>query len=137
MAYSILQHHERMDGGGYPGRLCGDDIHDYPRIIAVADIYDAMTSERVYHSKDTPFTVVEMISKDAFGKLDPAVCTVFLNNVKDYFIGNLVELSDGRKAEVVFLGQYQAARPVVRTQSGEFLDLERRKDISIIDLCAV
>lgn len=136
VAYGILQHHERLDGGGYPGNLSSEEIHQYPRIIAVADIYDAMTSERVYHAKDTPFTVVEMINKEAFGKLDPEICTVFLNNVRDYFLGNIVKLSDGSKAEVVFLGQYQNARPVVRTQNGEFIDLERRKDISIVDLCA-
>lgn len=135
VAHGILQHHERLDGAGYPNRIAGEEIHAFAKIIAIADIYDAMTSERVYHSKDSPFTVVEMINHEAFGKLDPEICTVFLNNVRDYFLGNIVELSDGSKAEVVFLGQYQAARPVVKKQDGEFIDLERRKDISIVNLC--
>lgn len=135
VAHGILQHHERLDKSGYPGGLDDDNIHEFAKIIAVADIYDAMTSERVYHTKDSPFTVVEMISKEAFSKLDPEICTVFLNNVRDYLVGNIVALSDGSKAEVVFLGQYQASRPVVKTQSGEFIDLERRKDISIVELC--
>ncbi|WP_126720556.1 HD-GYP domain-containing protein [Lucifera butyrica] len=130
----ILQHHERMDGSGYPHQLCGEQIHHFARIIAVVDIYDAMTSDRVYHEKDNPFTVVEMISNQVFGQLDPFVCTTFLNNVRDYFVGNVVLLSDGRQAEVVYMGPFRASRPVVKTEDGQFMDLEKYKDIAIIKL---
>lgn len=128
---AVLQHHERMDGCGYPFQMKGDRIHPYAKIISIADMYDAMTSERVYQKKVTPFTVVEKIVNEMFDKLDPEICTVFLNNVRDYFIGNVVELSDGREAEVVYLGQFAASRPVVRTQEGTFIDLEKQKELSI------
>ena len=59
---------------------------------------------------------------------------IFLNNVRDYFIGNTVLLSDGREAEVVYLGQYISSRPVVRTEDGLFIDLEQRKELSIVRL---
>lgn len=131
---AVLQHHERMDGCGYPFQIKGDRIHPYAKIIAIADMYDAMTSDRVYQPKSTPFTVVEMIIKEMFNKLDPAICTIFLNNVRDYFIGNLVKLSDGREAEVVYVGQFVASRPVVRTQEGDFIDLEKHKELSVIKL---
>ncbi|MEN6564689.1 MAG: HD-GYP domain-containing protein [Veillonellales bacterium] len=131
---AVLQHHERMDGCGYPFQIKGDRIHPYARIIAIADMYDAMTSDRVYQPKTTPFNVVELIVKEMFNKLDPAICTIFLNNVRDYFIGNVVQLSDGREAEVVYVGQFVAARPVVRTQAGEFIDLEKRKELSVVKL---
>ena len=134
VGYGILQHHERLDGSGYPFKLKGNQIHKFAKIIAVADIYDAMTSDRVYQNKATPFSVVEVMVEEMFNKLDASICSVFLNNVRDYFVGNVVKLSDGRNAEVVYLGQIVGARPTVRTQDNNFIDLERRKDIRIVDL---
>ncbi|WP_378956326.1 HD-GYP domain-containing protein [Pelosinus sp. sgz500959] len=132
--YAVLQHHERMDGSGYPFKVTKDKWHEYARIVAVADTYAAMTAQRVYHDKDTPFAVVESMNNEMFNKLDPHICTVFLNNVRNYFVGNFVQLSDGRRAEVVYLGQFIASRPTVCTQDGQFIDLERNKNISIIDI---
>lgn len=129
--HGILQHHERFDGSGYPLAVPGEQIHKYARIIAVADIYDAMTSDRVYHRKVSPFAVAEMIVGEMFKKLDPEIVTIFLNNVRDYFVGNIVELSDGRQAEVIYLGQFMAARPIVVTEDNEYIDLECNKTISI------
>jgi putative nucleotidyltransferase with HDIG domain len=132
--HTILQHHEREDGSGYPLKVAGDKIHPFAKIVAVADIYDAMTSDKVYRKKTTPFQAVEAIVQDMYNKLDPNICTVFLNNVRDYFIGNIVELNDGREAEVVYLGKIVAARPIVRTDDGQFIDLEKQKNIGIIKL---
>lgn len=132
VVHGILQHHERFDGSGYPLAVAGDQIHQYAKIIAIADIYDAMTSDRVYHRKSSPFEVVELIVEEMFNKLDPEIVTVFLNNVRDYFIGNIVELSDGRRAEVIYLGQFLAARPIVLTEDKEYIDLERNKTLSIV-----
>lgn len=131
---AILQHHERDDGSGYPLKVTAEKIHPFAKIVAIADIYDAMTSDTVYRKKRTPFEAAEAVLKDMYDKLDPNICSVFLNNIRDYFIGNIVELSDGREAEVVYLGKYVSARPVVRTDDGEFIDLEKKKDIGIIKL---
>ncbi|TWH48326.1 HD-GYP domain-containing protein [Sporomusa sp. KB1] len=130
--HGILQHHERFDGSGYPLAVNGDQIHRYARIIAVADIYDAMTSDRVYHRKISPFSVVEMIVEEMFQKLDPEIGAIFLNNVRDYFIGNIVELNDGRQAEVIYLGQFMASRPIVVTEDKEYIDLECNKMLRIV-----
>ena len=127
----VLEHHERIDGSGYPNNLRADKIHPFAKIVAVADIYDAMTSDRVYQKKRTPFSVVEELNSAMFNKLDPETCSVFLNNVKDYFAGSLVRLSDGREAEVVYLGRTAASRPVVRTIYGEFIDLDVNQHIAI------
>ncbi|VBB06857.1 Hypothetical protein LUCI_2094 [Lucifera butyrica] len=132
--FGVLQHHERMDGSGYPFRVPGEKIHPFGKIIAIADIYDAMTSDRVYHNKVTPFEVVASLWREMYDKLDPGICGVFLNNVRDYFLGNHVELSDGREAEVVLMGQTAADRPVVRANDGTFIDLEKDKNISIVKL---
>jgi len=132
--YGVLQHHERMDGSGYPFQVKADKLHQYARIIAIADTYDAMTSNRVYHQKETPFLVVETMVSEMYLKLDPQICTVFLNNVRNYFTGNIIKLSDGRQAEVVYLGPSIATRPTVRTQDGQFIDLEKYKNIGIVEL---
>lgn len=131
VVYGILQHHERMDGSGYPLGVSGDKIHPYARIVAVADLYDAMTSERAYQKSSSPFDVVQTLVQEMFNKLDPEVCTTFLNNVRDYFVGNIVQLSDGRTAEVLYIAQFVGAKPILRTREGEFIDLEKRKDIKI------
>jgi putative nucleotidyltransferase with HDIG domain len=134
VACAVLQHHERMDGSGYPHRTCGAELHPYAKIVAVADVYDAMTSDRVYRKRHTPFKVLKTLTEEMFGKLDPDVCTTFMNNIRDYLIGNRVKLSDGRLAEVVALHHPMATRPVVRTQAGDFIDLESEKDIVIIEI---
>lgn len=134
IAQGILQHHERVDGTGYPLKLTKERIHRFAKIIAIADTYDAMTSDRVYRAKVSPFNVVETMMEEMYNKLDPEICTVFLNNVRDYFVGNIVQLSDGRQAEVVYISPIATARPTVRTAEGEFLDLEKHKEISVVDL---
>jgi len=130
----VLEHHERMDGSGYPLKLDGGRIHPYAKIIAVADVYDAMTSDRVYRSKVTPFFVLEMMAQKMFDEYDPSICEVFLRNVRSCFIGNTVQLSDGRQAEVVSAGQPIFTRPVVRTKNDEFIDLEKNREIMIVQV---
>jgi HD-GYP domain-containing protein (c-di-GMP phosphodiesterase class II) len=134
VSYGVLQHHERFDGSGYPFGITSGRIHQFAKIVAVADSYDAMTSDRVYRNKLTPFAVVEIMVDEMYNKLDPAICAVFLNNVRDYFTGNIVQLNDGREAEVIHMGHYIASRPIVKTKSGDFIDLEKEKNLSIIHM---
>ena len=129
--YGILQHHERLDGSGYPLGTTDEKIHPFAKIIAVADIYDAMTTDRCYQKSISPFSVVQTLVQEMFNKLDPEVCSEFLNRVRDYFVGSQVELSDGRPAEVLYLGRTAGEQPVVRTDDGEILDLEKCKNIAI------
>jgi putative nucleotidyltransferase with HDIG domain len=128
----ILQHHERDDGSGYPLGLHCASISEYGKIIAIADLYDAMTSDRVYRSKLPPFTAVETILAEMYGKLDPQLCLTFTSNLSQHLIGALVELSDGNTARVVLLNDVLASRPVVQLINGMYIDLEKRRDISIV-----
>jgi len=130
--YGVLQHHEKIDGTGYPWGINGEQIHPFATIIAVADIYDAMTSDRVYHLKQTPFEVIAEIKQETFGKLDPAICVTFLRNILDYFIGTKVRLSDGEEAEIIYQGHN--TYPTVYTRDGRFIDLQINRDISIVSL---
>jgi HD-GYP domain-containing protein (c-di-GMP phosphodiesterase class II) len=60
----VLQHHERVDGKGYPKGLCGKDIHIYARICSIADVYDALTSDRPYRKKMTPFDALKLMHNE-------------------------------------------------------------------------
>ena len=132
----VLQHHEGANGTGYPLQLTGEKIHIFARIIAVADIYDTMTSKDSENHM-TPFLAVETMIRHTFEKLDPTVAGVFLNNIRDQFIGNVVRLSDGRSAVVVYLGRFVSERPVVQTMDGQFIDLERTRDLNIVEVIRV
>jgi len=130
----IWQHHERMDGEGYPFGLSNGEISTYARILAVADTYDAMTSNRVYQNAVTPFKVVEEVFSELFCKLDPAISMTFLENLKDSLIGYIVRLSDGNEARVIYLDKVRPAQPVVKVANGLYIDLEKRRDLSIVEV---
>lgn len=134
VAAGVYQHHERINGTGYPAALKGDLVSKTARIIAIADMYDAMTSDRIYRRAHTPFAAVEVLAQGMYAELDLTVCNTFLRNVRDYFVGNMVRLSDGRNAKVIALGTYAATRPMVYASDGEFIDLEQRKELSILEL---
>lgn len=131
----ILQHHERLDGSGYPYAYQGNKVSYHAQIIAVADIYDAMTSSRVYRDADTPLKVISELSAEMFGKLDPGICKVFLEKLAESLIGNSVRLSNGTEAEIIFwdtrLGNM---KPVVKTADGEYIDLEKAHELNIIQV---
>jgi putative two-component system response regulator len=77
----IRHHHERWDGGGYPDGLTGEQIPLGARIVTVADTYDAMTTERVYHNENTPNQAVDEIRTGSGTRYDPAVVEAFLTVV--------------------------------------------------------
>ncbi len=121
--FGILQHHERLDGSGYPGHFKKDKIHRYARIVAIADIYDAMTSERNFCHKNNPFIVADTLVKDMYSKLDATLCTTFLTRFSNFIIGNTVQLTDGREAEIIYTGHFLNFSLVVRTPDGECLTI--------------
>ena len=126
-----LQHHERIDGSGYPMAVKGDKIHPYAKLIAIADVFDAMTSVRSYGKRATPYEAVEIMKREMVGKLDYQVCSVFLDKLSQRFVGDIVQLSNGQRGEVVFLNPHDCTRPIVRTRDGEFVDLDKLRDLSI------
>jgi hypothetical protein len=69
-----------------------------------------------------------------YGKLDPQLCLTFASHLSQHLVGALVELSDGNTARVIMLNDAFVSRPVVQLRDGMSIDLERRRDISIIAL---
>jgi len=129
----VLQHHERSDGSGYPNSLKGPHIHPYARIVAIADIYSAMTSDRVYRERECPFMVAGQIQEKSFGSLDPFYSKVFVSNIVQYFVGNQVELNNGAKGEIIFIEKNHPIRPLVKTESG-FINLVKDNSLHVIDV---
>ncbi len=125
---TVLQHHEGMDGGGFPMGVSNERIHLFARIIAVADIFhqQAYTGESA-----NPFPVLKYMSKDLFDKLDQGVCQPFIRHVRDCLINSSVLLSDGRTGQVIFFNPNHLDKPVVKTHSGTIIDLTTTRHISI------
>ena len=96
-----------------------------------------MTATRVYRDKQTPFDVVREINRDMYLKLDPELCLVFLNNIRDSLIGNVVMLNDGRKARVISAGSFSSEAPVVITEDDVTIDLDGDLDLRIVDCFSV
>ncbi len=130
VAKAILTHHEKEDGSGYPMGLTGDKLNLYSKIITVADIFDAMTANRIYKSKDTPFKVFELMQHGSFGILDPIVLDTFLNNVTSYYIGSKVVLNTGEAGIVVFMNKQSLSRPVVQV-GDRYIDTSVSKFVRI------
>jgi HD-GYP domain-containing protein (c-di-GMP phosphodiesterase class II) len=113
-AHVAYQHHEKFDGSGYSRALSGEDIHLYARIVAVADLYDAITSDRPYRKAFLPHEAYEIMSASRGAKLDPQLLDIFLENVALYPIGATVLLDTGEIGVVVEVYPKMQARPCVK-----------------------
>lgn len=127
---SALMHHEKCDGSGYPLGLEASKIDKYAKIVAIADVYDAMTSARIYRGPLCPFRVIELFESEGIQKYDTLFIMTFLENVVITYLNNDVLLSDGRVGEVVFMNKNNLSKPIVRVGS-DMVDLSREHDIHI------
>lgn len=126
----ILTHHEREDGSGYPIGITSEKINLVGKILAVADIYDAMTSERHYREKQSPFEVFELMQNGSFGRLHPVILNRFIKNMSEHFKGAKVVLNNGDIGEVVFINYNKISKPIINVD-GEFIDLSLKPGIKI------
>lgn len=119
---AVLHHHEKTDGTGYPHGLKGDNIPLWSRIIAVADVFDALTSNRPYRQPMPPAEALEYLMGGVGSAFDYDVVCAMLQKVELYPVGSCVELSNGRYA--VVLGSDNRLRPVIEVLgAGTVVDL--------------
>ncbi len=110
----VLRHHERWDGSGYPdGKIC-EEIHQMARIAAVADVFDAVTSDRMYATARPVYEGVRVIAEGAGTLFDRDVVESFCGIVAPYPPGSPIEFTDGREGVVVSCPDRALDRPVVR-----------------------
>ncbi len=147
-AYSgILQHHERYDGTGYPNGLDKDNISLFGRIIAVTDVYDALTSDRPYRKALKPSDSIEYIMGGSSTLFDPETVTAFIHRISPYPIGTAVLLSNNTKGIVVKNYSDACLRPRIKIvmegskkETPYFVDLKndsRMKGVVIEDITAI
>ncbi|WP_308636318.1 HD-GYP domain-containing protein [Paenibacillus silvisoli] len=129
-ALVALQHHEREDGRGYPLGLKSDRIDLFSKIVAVADIFHAMSSDRPYHKALPFYEVVRQLREGYFGQLDPHIVSVFLENITSKMIGQKVVLTDDRVGEIVYINPHDEEAPLVRVGE-EFVDLSCERKLQI------
>lgn len=132
IAQVALFHHERCDGTGYPQGVSMRKIPKFARIVAIADVYDAMTCDRVYRQGVCPFEVIELFEKKELVAYDPAFMLPFLNKVVTSYLHSKVVLSSGDRGEVIMINQDNLSRPVVLLDDNKgFKDLSREKNLTI------
>jgi HD-GYP domain-containing protein (c-di-GMP phosphodiesterase class II) len=123
IALGVLQHHEKMNGRGYPLGADAGKICPYAKILTVADIYDALVTERPYKSAFSQRDAVEMIMSMT-SELDMTAMKAFLESMILYPVDSYVELSNGETARVVKNNPHYILRPtVVGVESGKVYDL--------------
>ncbi|MGN7760943.1 HD-GYP domain-containing protein [Paenibacillus sp. 22594] len=117
-AHCALQHHERIDGSGYPRGLTGPQIHEYAKWLGVADSYDAMTSNRIYKKAMLPHQAVEALYVGSGTLYEQKQLELFRDRVAIYPLGLTVKLSTGESGVVVKIDPSTPHRPVVRVLNG-------------------
>lgn len=130
IAQAALMHHERCDGTGYPLGCTRNTIPDVALIVAIADVYDAMTSKRVYRDALSPFKVIRMLEEEGMQKYDTYYFLTFLEQIVNTYVNTDVLLSNGQKAHVIYMNKNYLSKPVVQVGT-EIIDLSKEKDLDI------
>lgn len=130
---AALQHHECIDGSGYPKGLMNNEIEDFAQIISIVDIYVAMISPRIYRRANCPFDAMTVFEQEGFRKFKPEFVLIFLEGMANTYINCSVKLSDDRVGEIVMIDSRNITRPMVKIEN-DFVDLSREKDLFIQEL---
>ena len=127
---AVMQHHERVDGSGYPNGLRGNEISYLAKIVAVADVYCAMTQDRVYKKASHPFETMSYMLEKCHKQLDFSISRTFLASISHFYIGHKVLLSNEQQGEIIMTYKDDPARPLVRV-GDEYYDLRRHMELEI------
>lgn len=129
-----LQHHEKVDGSGYPQGLSDNEINKLSKIVAIADVYDALTSDRPYRQAMSPNEALEYIYANGGSHFDFEMVKTFSSKIIPYPVGTLVKLSNGEIAVVEDIMPNFPLRPKVRiisNDNGKVIDLMKEKNLAI------
>lgn len=107
------QHHEKYDGSGYPFGLKGEKINYYSRIVAVSDVYDALTTDRVYRKAMLPYEAMKIIIAGTKTHFDDNVVKTFLQSLSIYPVGSCVKLNTGELAVIKQVDEKHIIRPEI------------------------
>ena len=130
---AVLLHHERIDCSGYPFGYSGSSISLLANIVSVADVYDAMTQNRVYKKKATPFDAFEMFLTIGTSMFETTVLNAFLKNIAAFYVGANVILNNGDTGEIVCMPPKNILSPIISVRSN-YIDLSRERSLKVLSL---
>lgn len=142
-AHVAYQHHERLNGTGYPRGLKGTEIHEFARLVAICDSFDAMTTDRIYKPGISPSKALQTLESLKNFQFDAELVNAFMENIALYPVGSMVVLSTGEKGIVVDVHRNARNRPIVRLvldkqgrRLADFVEIDLNKEhaLSIVDV---
>ena len=123
-------HHERSDGSGYPLGPTSERIDDFAKIVSIADVYDAMTSARVYRGPLCPFKVISIFESEGLQKYDSKYILTFLEYIVNSYVNNRVLLSNGLEGDIVLINKLDLSHPMVHCGS-HYIDLSHEHGLYV------
>lgn len=123
IASAIFQHHERLDGEGYPRGLDAQSIEPLARALAIVDIFDALTSDRPYRKAVSQLKAAEIMWEDKGKGLDAEFLQIFLTKIRDTMLNEEVLLNDGRQGKISLFQPFPVMKPIVQLLDGTRIDL--------------
>lgn len=128
---SVLMHHERLDGSGYPRGLVREDIPLAAQIVTVADIFDAITSERVYKGAASVLCAYTELKELAFKeKINASVVIKFLERLSDTMEGRKILMADGSIGKLIKSYPYEPRKSLIEV-NGRYIDLNKETSFMI------
>ncbi len=128
---AAVEHHERLDGSGYPRKKTGGQISALSHILSVADIYTGMTHKRLFRDALKPFDAVRAISHLAGSSLQTEAARMFLQRMSIYPVGSGVRLNNGVLARVIASNEKQLTRPILQVISSENENFEPNQIVEL------
>lgn len=126
----VAQHHERVDGKGYPYGLAGNEISDYAKITSICDVYNAVRTDRCYRTRIKPNECYELILSGSGSSFDVKMIDIFKASFAVYPLGICVKLSNGIEGYVIRQNAGFPDRPVIRV----LYDSVSRKPIQFYEI---
>lgn len=127
----VLTHHEKEDGSGYPLGLFSKEIKIEAKIILISDVFTAMTSERVYSKKLSPFIVLEDFYNSSFDKFHMGIILKFLKLYSDYSLHQSVKLNNGLEGVIIHYEKDEYLKPTIKLNNGSLLNLKDQSNLYI------
>lgn len=128
---AVLYHHERYDGSGYNYHIIGDNIDTFAMVVAIADVFDAMTSSRIYRGPLCPFDVIKAFEIDGYQLYDPKIMIPLIQNIAESYNNHTVRLNNEKEAEIIVINRSALSQPIVKLNDNSIIDLSKTRNVQI------
>lgn len=134
IATAALHHHERCNGTGYPDALTLKQIEPFAKIVAIADVYDALTANRVYRGPICPLEVIGIFQTEGLSIYDPHFLMTFLDQIMYSYLNYTVKMSNGETGRIIMMQRNQLDKPMIALASGKIIDLRDETELTIVSV---